>query len=90
MLPGGTGERIADVVDARGIQPPILYMSGYSEAAVARNDMLANAAGFLEKPFTPSGLLDAVADALVVANSGAAEAGGTRVSRSTRDRPPVK
>jgi FixJ family two-component response regulator len=49
--------------------------------------MLANAAGFLEKPFTPSRLLDAVADALV-ADGG--EAGGTRASRSTRDRPPVK
>jgi CheY-like chemotaxis protein len=64
VMPGGTGEQIAERADARGVQPPILFMSGYTEAAVSRDDLLANGAGFLEKPFTPSRLLSAVADVL--------------------------
>ena len=62
VMPGGTGERMADGKDARGVRPPILYMSGYTEAAVSRDGRLSGAA-FLEKPFTPAALLSAVASA---------------------------
>jgi len=64
VMPGGTGERIADGKDVRGVQPPILYMSGYTEAAVSHSGALAKGAAFLEKPFTPNALLSAVAGAL--------------------------
>jgi two-component system cell cycle sensor histidine kinase/response regulator CckA len=60
VMPGGTGERIAESRDVRGVQPPILYMSGYTEAAVSRDGRLSGGA-FLEKPFTPDALLSAVA-----------------------------
>jgi two-component system, cell cycle sensor histidine kinase and response regulator CckA len=61
VMPGGTGERIAEGRDVRGVHPPILYMSGYTEAAVSRDGMLAAGSAFLEKPFTPDALLSAVA-----------------------------
>jgi PAS domain S-box-containing protein len=61
VMPGGTGERIADDCDVRGVHPPILYMSGYTEAAVACEGRLSAGSTFLEKPFTPDALLSAVA-----------------------------
>jgi two-component system cell cycle sensor histidine kinase/response regulator CckA len=64
VMPGGTGERIAEGKDVRGVHPPILYMSGYTEAAVAHSGALTPGAAFLEKPFTPNALLSAVAGAL--------------------------
>jgi CheY-like chemotaxis protein len=64
VMPGGTGERIAEGKDVRGVHPPILYMSGYTEAAVAHSGALKQGSPFLEKPFTPTALLSAVAGAL--------------------------
>jgi CheY-like chemotaxis protein len=64
VMPGGTGERIAESKDVRGLHPPVLYMSGYTETAVARDGLLATGAAFLEKPFSPSALLSAVAGSL--------------------------
>ena len=64
VMPGGTGERIAEAKDVRGVHPPILYMSGYTEAVVSHSGALAHGAAFLEKPFTPNALLSAVAGAL--------------------------
>jgi two-component system, cell cycle sensor histidine kinase and response regulator CckA len=61
VMPGGTGERIADDCDVRGVHPPILYMSGYTEAAASREGRLSSGSAFLEKPFTPDALLAAVA-----------------------------
>jgi two-component system cell cycle sensor histidine kinase/response regulator CckA len=61
VMPGGTGERIADDCDVRGVHPPILYMSGYTEAAVSCEGRLSEGSAFLEKPFTPDALLAAVA-----------------------------
>jgi two-component system, cell cycle sensor histidine kinase and response regulator CckA len=64
VMPGGTGERIAEATDARGMRPPVIYMSGYTEATATRDGLLLSGAAFLEKPFTPSGLLSAVAGVL--------------------------
>ena len=36
----------------------ILFTSGYTEDAMARESLLYPGAAFLEKPFTPQGLLD--------------------------------
>jgi CheY-like chemotaxis protein len=64
VMPGGTGERIAGAKDTRGLIPPVIYMSGYTEATASRDGLLQSGAAFLEKPFTPSALLSAVAGAL--------------------------
>jgi PAS domain S-box-containing protein len=64
VMPGGTGERIAEATDARGTRPPVIYMSGYTEATATRDGLLLSGAAFLEKPFTPKALLSAVAGVL--------------------------
>jgi two-component system, cell cycle sensor histidine kinase and response regulator CckA len=63
VMPGGTGERLAGSADDRGTEPGLVFMSGYTEASVTRDELLTNAAGFLEKPFTPDRLLAVVAAA---------------------------
>ena len=49
--------------DERGLAPALVYMSGYTEATISRDDVLAAGAGFLEKPFTPGRLLAVMAEA---------------------------
>jgi PAS domain S-box-containing protein len=61
VMPGGMGEQIAGTADVRGLEPPIIYMSGYTETMAASDGLLATGAAFLEKPFTPDALLAAVA-----------------------------
>jgi signal transduction histidine kinase/ActR/RegA family two-component response regulator len=63
VMPGGTGERLAGHEDERGLTPSLVYMSGYTEATISRDDLLAAGAGFLEKPFTPGRLLAVIAAA---------------------------
>jgi FixJ family two-component response regulator len=46
------------------MEPPVVYMSGYTEATVTRQGPLTAGVRFLEKPFTPAALLGAVAAAL--------------------------
>jgi CheY-like chemotaxis protein len=63
VMPGGTGERLAGHEDERGLTPSLVYMSGYTESTISRDDLLAAGALFLEKPFTPGRLLAVVAEA---------------------------
>jgi PAS domain S-box-containing protein len=63
VMPGGTGERLAGSADDRGTEPSLVFMSGYTEASITRDELLTNGAGFLEKPFTPDRLLAVVAAA---------------------------
>jgi FixJ family two-component response regulator len=49
------------------VQPPVVYMSGYTEATVTHQGPLPAGARFLEKPFTPAALLGTVAAALAAA-----------------------
>jgi PAS domain S-box-containing protein len=63
VMPGGTGERLAGSEDDRGTEPGLVFMSGYTEASITRDELLTGGAGFLEKPFTPDRLLAAVAAA---------------------------
>jgi signal transduction histidine kinase/ActR/RegA family two-component response regulator len=64
VMPGGSGQQISGRPDVRGMEPPVVYMSGYTEATVTRQGPLAAGVRFLEKPFTPAALLGAVAAAL--------------------------
>jgi signal transduction histidine kinase/CheY-like chemotaxis protein len=66
VMPGGTGERLAGHEDERGLTPSLVYMSGYTDATISRDDLLAAGAAFLEKPFTPGRLLAVIAEARAV------------------------
>jgi signal transduction histidine kinase len=67
VMPGGSGLGISGCADRRGVQPPVVYMSGYTEATVTHQGPLPAGARFLEKPFTPAALLGTVAAALAAA-----------------------
>jgi len=64
VMPGGSGRELAESRDVRGSHAPIIYMSGYTEETVSRQELAAADARFLEKPFAPAALLAAVSDAL--------------------------
>jgi len=44
--------------------PPVVFMSGYTDASVGSPDVLEHSAGFLQKPFSANALLQRVGDAL--------------------------
>jgi CheY-like chemotaxis protein len=44
--------------------PPVVFMSGYTDASVDRPEVLAHSAGFLQKPFSAAALLHRVGEAL--------------------------
>ena len=45
VMPGGTGERLAGCVDERGSTPNLVFMSGYTEASITRDDLLTDGGG---------------------------------------------
>ncbi|MGH7446235.1 MAG: PAS domain S-box protein, partial [Longimicrobiales bacterium] len=60
IMPGLNGQDVAERVRALRPDIRVLFMSGYNEEAVLRDGILAAGAAFLEKPFSPSVLLDRV------------------------------
>jgi CheY-like chemotaxis protein len=64
VMPGMTGAELAVLV--RRVRPnvPIIYMSGYSREDVEERVGTMAATGFVSKPFTPRGLVEAVRGAL--------------------------
>jgi CheY-like chemotaxis protein len=64
VMPGMTGAELAVLV--RRVRPnvPIIYMSGYSREDVEERVGTLAATGFVSKPFTPRGLVEAVRGAL--------------------------
>jgi len=49
---------------------PVLYLSGYSDEAVARRGVLDPGTAFMQKPFTPQGLAHKVRDVLDLGQAG--------------------
>jgi len=65
VLPGGASGRVlADWTRQRGMDLPILYMSGYTANAVIRDGRLDDGVRLLEKPFRRASLARAVRQAL--------------------------
>lgn len=64
VMPGMTGAELA--VAIRRLRPnvPIVYMSGYTREDVEDRVGTMTATGFVSKPFTPRGLVEAVRGAL--------------------------
>ncbi|HEX6765253.1 MAG TPA: response regulator [Polyangiaceae bacterium] len=64
VMPDTSGPKLAEELMTSHPRLRVLYMSGYSGAAVARHGALAEDVAYLEKPFTASSLSAKVRDAL--------------------------
>jgi len=53
VMPGMTGRGVAEVLLQERPDLPVLYMSGYTEDAIARRGVLEDCIDYLQKPFTP-------------------------------------
>jgi CheY-like chemotaxis protein len=67
VMPGRSGIELADRLRVTRSDVRVLYISGYTDAAVVRNGLLADSAAFLQKPFTPDALLRKVRQVLEAA-----------------------
>ena len=64
VMPDVSGSELAERLGALAPDMRILFMSGYSDAAVVRHGELSDAAAFLEKPFTEKALARKVREVL--------------------------
>lgn len=65
VMPGMSGKTLADSLAAKqGAHPRFLFMSGYTKNAIVHDGRLDSDVDFLEKPFTPEGLLRKVREVL--------------------------
>ncbi|WP_426409998.1 response regulator transcription factor [Bradyrhizobium ganzhouense] len=63
-LPGTSGLDLQDELVKRGIELPIIFMTGFGDIPMTVKAMKAGAVDFLSKPFREQDMLDAVATAL--------------------------
>jgi PAS domain S-box-containing protein len=64
VMPGMSGRELAELIGRRRPNLPTLFLSGYTPDEVLKEGVRAEEAHFLQKPFTPSGLLQKVRDVL--------------------------
>lgn len=64
VMPGMSGRALTDQLPLIGCEAPVLYMSGYTDDEILRRGLLDPETGFLQKPFSPNALAQAVRDAL--------------------------
>jgi two-component system, cell cycle sensor histidine kinase and response regulator CckA len=57
VMPGMGGRELADTIKSRRPHLKILYMSGYTNDEVVRHGVTVARDSFLQKPFTPTGLV---------------------------------
>lgn len=56
VMPGMTGNELADAIRAKHPGFPVLFLSGYADTGIVREGVIAPDANFLQKPFTPEDL----------------------------------
>jgi two-component system cell cycle sensor histidine kinase/response regulator CckA len=64
IMPGMNGRAMADLLAAARPRMRVLYMSGYTDAAIAQQGILPPGTAFLSKPFTPDVLARKVREVL--------------------------
>lgn len=72
VMPHLSGDELARRL--RTIQPdlPVLYVTGFSDRLFADRQLLWESEAFLDKPFSPTGLLEALAQVTLTTNAAAA------------------
>jgi two-component system, cell cycle sensor histidine kinase and response regulator CckA len=60
MMPGMTGDELSRRIRTDAPDVPVLYLTGFTERLFAERKQLWEGEAFLEKPFTPLGLVEAV------------------------------
>jgi len=88
-MPGMSGLAVQQRLDEKGVHPPVVLVSGYSDTAAVVRGMKAGAVDFLEKPFSSQQLLAAVEaaverDAALRRRRGRTLAARGRLDRLTR------
>jgi FixJ family two-component response regulator len=63
-MPAMSGLELQQVLRERGIDLPILFMTGHADVSVAVQALKSGAADFIEKPYKDQAILDAVAAAM--------------------------
>jgi len=64
VMPKISGRELADQLTRRRPSIKVLYMSGYTDSAIASSGVLQREVAFLQKPFTPVGLVEKVREVL--------------------------
>src|SRR5262249_238659 len=64
IMPGISGRELAKRLSARQAGLRVLYMSGYTYNVIAQGGTLERGVAFLQKPFTPSVLVEKVREVL--------------------------
>lgn len=65
IMPGGlNGRQLAEEITALQSQTRVIYMSGYTDDTVIKQEILAASAHFIQKPFTPLSLARKVREVL--------------------------
>ncbi|TNF98603.1 MAG: response regulator transcription factor [Gammaproteobacteria bacterium] len=67
-MPGMSGLELQSELTRRGINIPIIFLSGHSDAEMSVMAIKAGAIGFLEKPFGNGDLLATIREAFSVAD----------------------
>ena len=65
-MPGMSGLELQKVLNARGVNLPIIFLTGNADVQMAVNAMKTGAFDFIEKPFNNDLLLDAIQKAVSV------------------------
>jgi two-component system cell cycle sensor histidine kinase/response regulator CckA len=69
VMPGMTGQQLAQIATERNPDLRVVYMSGHTEDVLVRNGARTRNIAYVQKPFTRTSLVRAVEDALTAAPS---------------------
>jgi two-component system, cell cycle sensor histidine kinase and response regulator CckA len=78
VMPGMTGQQLAQLAIERNPDLRVVFMSGHTEDVLVRNGARARNLAFVQKPFTRATLLRAVENALAASAGGWAEIAAER------------